>query len=111
MCRTRGSSLLVGDGVGVDVDTLDANRVFGSVLLVDLDRLHFVERVPAFYYATKDGILPIKVRGLVKGKEKLATVGVGTFVGHAQNAALVVLELRFDLIFEGLTIDARTVLC
>lgn len=110
-CRTRGSSLLVGDRVGVNVDALDTNRVFGSVLLVDLNRLHLVECVPAFYYATKDSVLSIEVRGLVKGEEKLAAVGVGTLVGHAQNTALVVLELRFDFIFKGLTVDTRAVLC
>ena len=31
------SSLLVGDRVGVNVDTLDADGVFRSVLLVDLN--------------------------------------------------------------------------
>lgn len=31
------SSLLIGNRVGVNVNTLDANRVFRSVLLVDLD--------------------------------------------------------------------------
>jgi hypothetical protein len=106
----RISSLLVGDGVGVNVDALDTNRIFGSVLLVDLNRLHLVEGVPAFYYATKDGVLSIKVRGLVESNEKLAAVGVGTLVGHAQDTALVVLELRFDLIFKRLTVDARTIL-
>lgn len=87
------SSLLVGNGVGVNVDTLNANGVLGSILFVDLDRLHLVQSVPSFYYATKDGVLSIKVRGLVKGDEKLAAVGVGAFVGHTQNAALVVFEL------------------
>lgn len=104
------SSLLVGNGVGVNVDTLDANWVLGSILLVDLDRLHLVKSVPSFYYTTKDSVLSIQVRSLVKGNEKLAAVGIGTFVGHAQNAALVVFELRFDLIFKRLAIDARTVL-
>lgn len=89
---------------------MDANRVFGSILLVDLNRLHLVKSVPSFYYATKDSVLSIKVWGLVKGYEKLAAVGIGTFVGHAQHAALVVFELGFDLIFERLAIDAWTVL-
>jgi hypothetical protein len=110
MCRVHASSLLVGDGVGMNVNALNANRIFGSVLLVDLNRLHLVECIPTFYHATKDGVLSIKVRGLVKSNEKLAAVGVGTLVGHAQNTALVVLELGLDLIFKRLTVDARAVL-
>lgn len=95
----------------MDLHILDANRILWPVLLVDLDRLHLIKSIPSFQYATKDGVLSIKVRGLVKGDEELAAVGVGTLVGHAQNTALIVLELRLDLIFEGLTIDTGTVLC
>jgi len=110
VCLVHTSSLLVGDGVGMNVDALNADRIFRSVLLVDLNRFHLVECVPAFYHTTKDGVLSIKVRGLVECEEKLAAVGVGTLVGHAQNTALIVLELRLDFIFKGLAIDARAVL-
>lgn len=95
----------------MDLHILYADRILWPVLLVDLDRLHLIKSIPPFQYATKDGVLSIKVRGLVKGDEELAAVGVGTLVGHAQNTALIVLELRLDFIFKWLTIDAGTVLC
>lgn len=95
----------------MDLHILDANRILWPVLLVDLYRLHLVKCIPSFQYATKDSVLSIKVRGLVKGDEELAAVGVGALVGHAQNTTLVVLELRLDLILEGLPIDTGTVLC
>ena len=103
------SSLLIGKRIGVNLHTLYTDRFLGSVFLVDLDGLHFIQSIPSFDHASEDSVLSIKVRGFVEGQEELTAIGIGTSVGHAEDATLIVFELRFDLILEWLTINAWTI--
>ena len=92
-------------------DLFNPHPLLRSILLIDLDALDPVQRLPALEQTSENRILPIQVRRLVERDEKLAPVRPRPFVRHAQRAARVVPQRRLDLVFEGRAVDTRAVFC
>ena len=89
-------------GVRVHGDTGDLDTLLWSRLLVYLEGLEVIEHLVALEHLAKDGVLPVQMRGGRKSDKELAPVGVGAFVGHAQDAAGIVSQRGADLVVEQL---------
>ena len=72
-----------------DLDLLD-----GAVLSTDLVRLNGADDLHSLNDLAKDDVLAIEPRGGDGGDEELRAVGVGTSVGHREEAGASVLELE-----------------
>jgi hypothetical protein len=62
------------------------------------------DNVHAFSDLTKHNVLAIEPRGLGRAQEELASVGIGTGVGHTQDSSTSVLQLEV-LIGELVSVD------
>lgn len=93
-------------------DPLNPHLLQWPVLLIHLHALDFGQRREALVpeQLPKDGVQPVQMRRGGKGDKKLAAVGVGALVGHAEDAPLVVLQPGADLVFEGRAIDGASAL-
>jgi hypothetical protein len=85
-------------------DTLDLDFLFWSVLLVNLNGFHLCQccETVVSKHMSKDRILPIQMRSLVKADEELTTIRRRSFICHTDNPSSVVAQRRSDLIFERL---------
>lgn len=83
-------------------DVSDLDTLLWTRLLVHLERLDLIKHLVAFEQLSKDGVLPVQMRGRGKGDKELAAVGVGAFVGHAHNSTGIVSQRGADLVLEEL---------
>jgi hypothetical protein len=91
---------------------LNPHRLSRPILFIHLDLLDLCQSPQTLVpqQLPKYGVQPVQVRCGGEGDEKLAAVGVGPFVGHADDAAIVVPQPRSDLIVEGPSPDGATAL-
>lgn len=91
---------------------LNPHRLSRPILFIHLDLLDLCQSPQTLVpqQLPKYGVQPVQVRCGGEGDEKLAAVGVGPFVGHADDAAIVVPQPRSDLIVEGPAPDGATAL-
>lgn len=83
----------------------DLHFLIRPVLLVGLDKTHALDDTQTALDATENSVLPIEPGCGCQGDKKLAAIGVGPTVGHAQDARAGVLERSRDLVFEFFAVD------
>ncbi len=104
--RRSGSHVIsIGQRIRVNGDTFENDLfIFGAVFLVHLDRFHLVEGAAflgAIDHPSKDCVLPIQVRSLFEGDEKLTGVRPGTFVRHRNHSSTTMTQGgHLDLVFK-----------
>ena len=88
---------------GDDLDFLQR-----AVARIGSHQAHALDYVHACLDPTKDGVFAVEPGSGSKSDEELTSVGIGTGIGHAQNACTGVLERWHNLIFEFLSVDGAS---
>src|SRR5271157_50300 len=84
----------------LDRDRKDPDLLLGAVLGAAGDLGDLLDYVVALDHFAKHAVFIVEVRGGGRGDKELAAVGIGSGIGHGEDAGLGVLEIGMELVGE-----------